>query len=142
MKAEVKNVGAIASPIGTGLQINVGAEQIQASTDEFQFLACQVTTKGSEENPAWVFAVETGQLVLKGLLKQKLLGTLNVKARPCYVEATFEVSKRDIYITDAEGLWPPNISRNKLAVLERIIVLRLLESKFQPYVSRVELRYE
>lgn len=118
------------------------AEQKQELSDEFQFTTCQITTKGSEENPAWVFACETGQPVLKGLLKQAWLGTLKVQAKPCYVEATFEVTKRDVYLTDAEGLWPPDISRNKRAVLERMLVLRLLESKFKPYLSRVELQYE
>lgn len=116
----------------------------------FQFTAYQVTTKGSEENPAWVFEVETGEPDLKGLLKPDLkgllknasLGTLNVTAKPCRVEATFEVSKRDVYLSDAEGLWPQNISRNKKAVLERMIALRLLESKLKPYLSQAQLQYD
>lgn len=124
------------------VKANVGTELTQGRTNEFRFTGCQITTKGSEENPAWAFAVETGEPVLKGLLKNALLGTLNVKAKPCHVEATFEVSKRDVYLTDAEGLWPSDISRNKRAVLERIIALRLLESKLKPYLSRVELKYE
>lgn len=143
IEAEFSDVVVIPFPTGKGeVKTNVGTQKTQGRKDEFQFLACQITTKGSEENPAWAFAVETGQPVLKGLLKQALLGTLNVKTKPCYIEATFEVTKRDIYITDAEGLWPSDISRNKRAVLERMIALRLLESKFQPYVSRVELHYE
>lgn len=131
----------VATP-AAGVKTKMKTEQTQGKTDEIHFFVCQVTTKGDEEKPAWAFAVETGQLVLKGLLKQALLGTVNVKAKPCWIEATLEVSKRDIYITDAEGLWPPDISRNKRAVLERLIAWRLLESRFQPYLSRVELRYE
>lgn len=142
MKAELSNVGVVSAGAAKAeIKASAGAEQTQEVTDEFQFTTCQITTKGSEENPAWAFAVKTGEPVLKGLLNQASLGILNVKAKPCLVEATFEVSKRDIYLTDAEGLWPSDISRNKRAVLERAIALHLLQSKFQPYLSRVELCY-
>ncbi|MBV8886056.1 MAG: hypothetical protein JO235_18970 [Chroococcidiopsidaceae cyanobacterium CP_BM_RX_35] len=125
-----------------GAKANVGKERTFGKTDEFEVTVCQVTTKGSEENPAWVFTVRTGEPVLKGLLKRAKLGTLDIKALPCTAIATFEVSSRDVYITDAEGLWPPDISRNKQAVLERMLALRLLRSKLQPYLSQAELRYE
>ncbi len=108
----------------------------------FQFTACQITIKGSDENPAWVFEVETGEPDLKGLLKNASLETLNVTAKPCLVEATFEVSKRDVYLTDGQRLWPQNISCNKKAVLERMIALRLLESKLKPYLSQAQLQYD
>jgi hypothetical protein len=83
-----------------------------------------------------------GEPVLKGFLKRAKLATLNAIALPCRIEATFEVSKRDVCLTDAEGLWSPDISRNKRAVLDRLIVQRLLEPKFKPYLSRAELQYD
>jgi len=131
-------------PFGSkpGIKATAGVEQTQTRADEFRFIACQITTKGSEESPAWEFAVETGAPVLKGLLKNTFLGTLHLQARPCRVEAVFQICKRDLYLTDAEGLWPSDISQNKRAILERMIVLRLLASKYQPYLSRMELRYE
>jgi hypothetical protein len=138
--SEFAIVPAIAGKAET--KANVSSEQTQEFKDEFQFTACQITTKGSEENPAWAFTTELGQPVLKGLLKQALLGTLKLRAKPCWVEATFEVSKCDVYFTDAEGLWPPDISRNKRAVLERMIALHLLESKLKPYLSKAELHYD
>lgn len=142
IKAELSNVAVVpAMSAKAEAKASAGTEQTQEITDEFQFTTCQITTKGSEENPAWAFAVKTGEPVLKGLLNQASLGILNVSAKPCLVEATFEISKRDIYLTDAEGLWPSDISRNKRAVLERAIALHLLQSKFQPYLSRVELSY-
>lgn len=142
IKAELSNVAVVpAWAAKAEIKASAGTEQTQEVTDEFQFTSCQITTKGSEDNPAWAFAVKTGEPVLKGLLKNALLGTLNVKAKPCTVKATFEVSQQDIYITDAEGLWSSDISRNKRAVLERAIALRLLQSKFQPYLSQVELCY-
>ena len=52
------------------------------------FSVCQVITKGSEENPAWVFQAEN-QPVLQGLIQNAQLGTLNVIARSCRVAATF-----------------------------------------------------
>jgi len=125
-----------------GVKANAGAEQTSGRTDEFEFTVCQVTTKGAEENPAWVFAVKTGEPVLKGLLKRAKLGTLDIKAKPCTVLVTFEISLRDIYVTDAEGLWPADISQNKRAVLERMLALRLLKSKLKPYLSQVKLQYE
>lgn len=58
------------------------------------------------------------------------------------IEAAFEVSKRCVYLTDAQRLWPQNISRNKKVVLERMIAIRLLKSKLKPYLSQAELRHD
>lgn len=126
----------------TKAQANVGTEQRLGKTDQFPVSVCHVTTKVSEENPVWVFEEEMGEPVLKGFLKRAKLATLNAIALPCRIEATFEVSKRDVCLTDAEGLWSPDISRNKRAVLDRLIVQRLLEPKFKPYLSRAELQYD
>jgi len=135
-------MGKMPSGSKPGIRATAGLEQTQTRADEFRFIACQITTKGSEESPAWEFAVETGAPVLKGLLKNAFLGTMHLQAKPCSVEAVFRISKRDLYLTDAEGLWPSDISQNKRAILERMIVLRLLASKYQPYLSRMELYYE
>ncbi|MEW6494427.1 MAG: hypothetical protein AB1589_18215, partial [Cyanobacteriota bacterium] len=119
-----------------------GTEQQPGQTELFPITVCHVTTKVSEENPVWIFEEEMGEPVLKGLLQRVKLATLNVLAFPCSVEATFEVSKRDVCLTDAEGLWSPDISRNKKAVLDRLIIQRLLEPKLKPYLSRAELYYD
>jgi hypothetical protein len=133
------------TPAPVALQPSIKASSSSAQThsraDEFQFIACQIMTKGAEESPAWEFAVETGTPVLKGLLKNTLLGTLHIDTKPCRVEALFQISKRDLYFTNAEGLWPSDISQNKRAVLERMIALHLLAAKYQPYLSRTELQY-
>jgi hypothetical protein len=103
---------------------------------------CHITTKVSEEHPAWVFEADLSEQVIRGSLHQAKLATLNITALPCRVEATFEISKLDLCLTDAEGLWPTDISRNKKAVLERLIVQRILEPKFKPYLSKAELHYD
>lgn len=124
------------------VQGNLATQKTTERTDKFQFIVCQVTTNNSEENPAWVFEVETDEAVLKGILNKAKLGTLNVTAKPCRVEATFEVSPQDVYMTEAEGLWPKNISKKRKAVIERAIIRHLIERKLKPYLSRQELRYE
>jgi len=122
-------------------QVSVGTEQKSSQTGA-SVTICHVTTKVTEENPVWIFEEEMGEPVLKGLLNKAKLATINVLALPCRIEATFEVSKRDVCLTDAEGLWPPDISRNKRAVLDRLIIQRLLEPKLKPYLSRAELHYD
>lgn len=101
---------------------------------------CQVTTNGSELNPAWLFELKRGSQVLKGALPKEKLGTLTVNNQPCCVEATFEVALRYLHITGVEGLWPENTSRNKQIVSEAKARKNLCES-LQPYLSRAELRY-
>ena len=123
-------------------QTKVATEPRSSITAQVPLTVCHITTKLSEEHPTWVFEEEMGKPVLKGLLNKAKLATLNVHALPCRVEATFEVSKRDVCLTDAEGLWPPDLSRNKRAVLDRLIIQRLLEPKLKPYLSRANLHYD
>lgn len=125
-----------------GSQAKKNTEQTFPTLSLFPVNICHITTKISEENPAWIFEEEMGEPVLKGSLYKAKLATMNMTALPCRVEATFEVSKRDVCLTDAEGLWPADISRNKRAVLDRLIVQRLLEPKFKPYLSKAELHYD
>ncbi len=80
-----------------------------ATSDKFTFTSAQVSTKGDKGNPAWVFEIATGESVLKGLLKNAKLATLTVTGQPCEVVATFEVSLRDVRITDGEGAWLVNL---------------------------------
>ena len=94
-----------------------------------------------EDNPTWVFAGNKNR-VLKGFLKHTLLGTVNVLAKPCRIEARFCVSPQDIYIMNMEGLLPPTLGKKKKAVIERAITRRLLKQQFKPYLSRQELQYD
>jgi hypothetical protein len=101
----------------------------------------QVSDRTLGNNPTWVLAGYKNK-VLKGFLKHTLLGTVNVLAKPCRVEARFCVSPQDIYIMNMEGLLPPTVGKKKKAVIERAIARRLLKQKFKPYLSRQELQYE
>jgi hypothetical protein len=111
-------------------------------TDNIQFTTCQVTIKGSEEIPVWVIGVESTESVLKGLLKNALLATINVKAKPCYVEAIFHVLPQDVCLSEAEGIWPQNISKKRRLIIERAIVRHFFKRKLMPYLSRQQLRYD
>ena len=124
-----------------GIKANISEKQFDGKTDKFLFASCQITTKGSKDRPAWVFEAKTGELVLKGLLRSTKLGTLKVTEIPCHLEATFEVTLRDIQITQAEGIWLAEISREKRAVLDIALAKLLLKYKLKPYVSRLEMQY-
>ncbi len=111
-------------------------------TEQSQLISCQVSVKGTPNRPVWVFEVDKGGSVLKGILKNTVLATLDITAKPCYIEATFEVSPRDVHLSEAEGLWQKDISKKKSVVIERAIARRFLEKELKPYLSRQALRYE
>jgi Pentapeptide repeats (9 copies) len=100
---------------------------------------CHISTIGDETKPAWIFSLERGKPVLKGLLKSAKLGEF--AAKPLRIAATFEVAKEDIYLTDAEGLWPHDITPNQHSVLERILTVYLQANKLKPAISWALLSY-
>jgi uncharacterized protein YjbI with pentapeptide repeats len=114
-----------------------GWVQFAADNTSQPAIECQVLSQGEAESPVWIWQGKTGMSVLQGSLPQTKLGTVQVMGQPCCIEAVFTVSPGDVYLTSVEGLWSHTISPNQLAVLERKLVLFLLESKLQPYLSRV-----
>lgn len=129
-----------------GLKFNLGKKKTEEKTDKFQLTVYQVTAKGSETYPAWVFKVKTGEPILIGLLKEAKLGRIEVQRNPCGIEATFEVSKRDVQITDASGVWLKNFSFKQLdvekqRVLDIWILKKILMPKLHPHLSKVVLQY-
>jgi hypothetical protein len=125
----------------TGAKVKLGSEETEGITDKFQLTAYQVSQKGPENNPTWAFEVETGETYLKGTLAKTELGVLTVTARSCCVEATFEVSQRDVEVIEAEGPWLKDIIPEKRKTLDIGLVKLLLKHKLTPYLSRVELRH-
>lgn len=113
-----------------------------STTEQLQFISCKVAVRGTSTRPVWVFEVDKGGSVLKGVLKNTALATLDITAKPCYIEAIFEVAPRDIHLSEAEGLWPKNISKKKSVVIERAIIRRFLEQKLSPYLSRQTMHYD
>ena len=113
-----------------------GWVQLSADKTSLSSIECQVLSYGEAESPVWMWQGKMGMSVLQGSLSQTKLGTVQVTDKPCCIEAVFTVSPGDVYLTSVEGLWSHTISPNQLAVLERKLVLFLLESKLKPYLSR------
>ncbi len=124
-----------------GTKVNLGTEQTESQTDKFQLTTYQISTKGSENNPVWTFELETGEPFLKGSFGKAELGILTVIGKPCCVEATFEVSQRDVKLIEAEGPWLKDIIPEKREALDIALVKLLLKHKLTPYLSRVELQH-
>lgn len=121
---------------------NYSVKKTSGESYKFQRIFDLITTKGSEEQPVWVFETTAGESILKGMLEGLKIATLRVTQIPYQVVTTFEVTKHDLYLTGARGLWfPDNIGRNRWAVLERAIATHILEHRVKPYISRVELHY-
>ena len=105
--------------------------------------AYSVSTRGTEEEPVWIFEAITHEGILKGQANKELLGLVCILARTCSIKASFEIhGQRDIHLTGARGLWPENIGRNKLAIIEREIFLRYISPKLEPCLSFTEIEYE
>lgn len=102
----------------------------------------QVTSRGSEIDPVWIFEAKTTP-TLSGKLDKELLGVLQLTEKPARVVSVFEIrGQMDLHLTQAGGLWTKDISRNKSALLEREIFLRTIAPKLQPYLSRMEFECE
>lgn len=134
-----KKLGASVGELQVKPTVEANAERTWERTSEFAHLCSQITTYGSNESPGWRFEVKTGEPILQDGLIDVKLATLNVTTLPCQVEARFSSSMRNVRITDAEGLWPEDIHRKKLAILERAIVHRTLAPQMKPYLSKTLL---
>jgi uncharacterized protein YjbI with pentapeptide repeats len=120
-------------------------QSLQASPEEpspLQPIECRMVTENETQYPVWVWQGKTNTSVFQGSLKHFKLGTVQVTGQPCTIEAVFTVSPSHLYLTRAEGLWVHTISPNQLAVLERKLILCLVESRLQPYLSRVVWQYD
>lgn len=137
---EVQHSGEIKISDNTATaSIGTGQKQNFSTTEISEVTSCQVSTKGSETKPVWAFYLKAlDEDVLLGLV-DKPLCKVHVDEFPCEVIAEFRVSKQDVWFLDAEGIWPPGISKNKRAIIEREIVFHLLNSILQPYLSRIVL---
>ncbi|MCC5896761.1 MAG: hypothetical protein JJU32_02440 [Phormidium sp. BM_Day4_Bin.17] len=102
----------------------------------------QIDTKGNEDYPCWEFRVKTGEPCLQGVLEQEPLAGIEVLGTPCQIEARFTTSERYLYFEGVGGIWPSDISPNKMAILEKLIFSKILYSRFNPYLSYQEIRYE
>ncbi|MBE8994916.1 hypothetical protein [Microcystis aeruginosa] len=109
--------------------------------DKFQLKIAQISHKGANNQPVWVFENRTGEPVLIGELADSL-GKMLIAGVPWSVEATFTPEMRQVVITGLENLFKDDISGHKLNIFELAVAKLFLKHKTQPYLSRQVLRYE
>ncbi|HIK26948.1 MAG TPA: pentapeptide repeat-containing protein [Oscillatoriaceae cyanobacterium M7585_C2015_266] len=123
--------GQLKLKLENGKILNCTAEETEAITP------IQVTLTGTETEPCWEFSAPPKQPILKGSLPNLKLGTLQVTATPCLIQAVFDIPPTAIHLTDAEGLWPHDISPNKHAILQTKLTNTLRQLTLKPRFSRV-----
>lgn len=103
---------------------------------------CYISTKGSEERPVWEFKVkESSESILKLLLDDVQLATVQTTDNSPGLEAVFEISINDLVITDIEGVFDSSTNVNKQCIIRNEII-NYLQSKVKPYMSKLEMKYE
>jgi hypothetical protein len=91
--------------------------QKESQGDKFQLKIAQISHKGANNQPVWVFENRTGEPVLIGELADSL-GKMLIAGVPWSVEATFTPEMRQVVITGLENLFKDDISGHKLNVFE------------------------
>ncbi|MBD1995091.1 hypothetical protein H6G00_00415 [Leptolyngbya sp. FACHB-541] len=106
---------------------SIGAKATEGSAEKITVEVFQVKKIGSEAKPAWIFEAYGDRTVLEGMLRETLLGTLQIDKLPCEIAADFTVRGEDVQLTWGQIGLAKDIHRNKLALLERAIALRYIK---------------
>ena len=139
-KSQVK--GSLAPDLSkAGLEAVGEDRQKDSRSDKFQLKIAQISHKGADDQPVWVFENKSGEPVLIGELADRL-GKMLIEDIPWSVEATFTPEIRQVVITGLENLFKDDISGSKLKAFELGFARLFLKHKTQPYLSRQVLRYE
>jgi hypothetical protein len=143
---ETENKPLIEASLGpdltkVGLKVNLGNNQKNSRCDKFQFEIAQISHKGADDQPVWVFENKTGEPVLIGELADSL-GKMLIETTPCQLEAKFISEMRQVVITGLENFLRDDISRSQFKALELKFAKSLLKQKTQPYLSHQVLRYD
>ncbi|MBW4660305.1 MAG: hypothetical protein KME15_16645 [Drouetiella hepatica Uher 2000/2452] len=136
-------IGRVKFGIRSGeLRLSLTNGKIPYSSRKLATTDCYISTKGSEEKPVWEFKLKkTDEPTLKVLLDAVKLAILQTTAIPANLEATFEISLNDLFLTDIEEILPPATHINKQIAIKAEVVRWMLQSKVKPYMSRLEMKY-
>jgi hypothetical protein len=111
----------------------IGSKQIT----KFDQLFWKINKVGDKCNPLWVFEISHDENYLKGNLTRQALGTLTQTTKsdeenlcPSLI-ATFSARSEDAFLSWGQVAFTPNITRNKLAAIERAIALRYIKYVLQ-----------
>ena len=141
-KSQVK--GSLAPDLSKAGLEAVGEDRRKDSrSDKFQLKIAQISHKGADDQPVWVFENKTGEPVLIGELADSL-GKMLIedKKKSWVIEAKFTTEMRQVVHTGLENLFKDDISGSKLKAFELVFAKKFLKNKTQPYLSRQVLRYE
>ena len=141
-KSQVK--GSLAPDLSNAGLEAVGEDRRKDSrSDKFQLKIAQISHKGADDQPVWVFENKTGEPVLIGELADSL-GKMLIedKKKSWVIEAKFTTEMRQVVHTGLENLFKDDISGSKLKAFELVFAKKFLKNKTQPYLSRQVLRYE
>ena len=137
-KSQVK--GSLAPDLSKAGLEAVGEDRLKDSVlDKFQLKIAQISHKGADDQPVWVFENKSGEPVLIGELADSL-GDMLIDDTPLIVEATFTPEMRQIKITSLENIFSEDI--NKQSIFRAKLAQLVLNRTMKPYLSRQVLRYE
>jgi len=131
-KSQVK--GSLAPDLSkAGLEAVREDRQKDSRSDKFQLKIAQISNKGADDQPVWVFDNKSGEPVLIGELADSL-GKMLIEGIPLHVEATFTTEMRQVVHTVLENSFKDDISGSKLKAFELGFAKLFLKHKIQPYL--------
>ena len=132
--------GSLAPDLSKASVKGVGEDrQKDSRSDKFQLKIAQISHKGADDQPVWVFENKLGEPVLIGELADSL-GKMLIEGIPWSVEATFRPEVSQVTITGLENSFSEDI--NKQSIFRAKLAQLILNHKMKPYLSRQVLRYE
>jgi hypothetical protein len=115
------------------------AKEASQQTKKVKYQASKIHNGGTEVEPTWTFeanSIESHHLL--GQITEAFLGNVEINSKPAVLYAEFiSIGQRDLHLV-GQGLWPKELSRNKLAVIERAFFRKFIEPRLHPYLSQVE----
>ena len=137
-KSQVK--GSLAPDLSkAGLEAVGEDRQKDSRSDKFLLKIAQISHKGADDQPVWVFENKSGEPVLLGELADSL-GKMLIDGIPLHVEATFTPEASQVTITGLENSFSEDI--NKQSIFRAKLAQLILNHKMKPYLSRQVLSYE
>ncbi len=132
---EIQEEGSTEGNISTTPGVKIGEKR----SKKFKTTQARVHVTGYNDSYEWYFKVVAGESVLEGILYDKKLGDIHIEApiSNTQVTATFTASKEDISLTAGQLGWTKDLSRNKMAIIERSIAIKIIAATLaqKPYMS-------
>jgi len=110
------------------------------SIEKVVAISHKIHTKGKSTSPSWDFTETVNDTPLKGLLRDVQIGIVSINQKGVWnVRVKMPFLMRDIHVRGSGGLWDENLTRNKFAVIERLIAKTLVKEKLVSTMGNGEL---